>query len=90
MMLQVIDSESRQYFQDWPLHAIAPHRPPGQIEYPPVRFMALLKSSPIRDLDASALVAVLFQDRVWPAPDDEALRELEKLDWECLAADYEL
>jgi hypothetical protein len=90
MMLGVIDIEARQYFQDWPLHVIQPHRAPGEVDYPPVRFMALLTSSPIREMHVSALVVAWFQNQPWPVPNDEARRALESLEWERLAVDYEL
>jgi hypothetical protein len=61
------------------------------VDYPPVRITARFTSLPIRqDMDLSSLVAIWFQEEQLPVPDDAARLELQGIDWESLAADYQV
>jgi hypothetical protein len=41
-------------------------------------------------MDLSSLVAIWFQEEQLPVPDDAARLELQGIDWESLAADYQV
>jgi hypothetical protein len=91
MMLKVASQAADRHFGKWPLHLIQPIRQAGEVDYPPVRITARFTSLPIRqDMDLSSLVAIWFQEEQLPVPDDAARLELQGIDWESLAADYQV
>ena len=90
MMLKVASQAAHRYFGDWPLHIIQPIRRTGEVDYPSVRITARFASSPIRqDMHLSSLVAIWFQEEQTPVPDDAARLDLQGIDWESLAIDYQ-
>ncbi len=90
MMLKVALQGAHRYFGEWPAAIIQPVRQAGEVDYPPVRITARFESEPIhRDMHKSSLVVIWFQEEHMRVPDDTAHLELQGIDWESLAADYQ-
>src|SRR5262249_1415178 len=88
-LLDVIRHEAARVFgEGLPVQIIPPNRPPGTIDYPPVRVTTEFVSAPIRDeMHISSLIVVWFQNQQVSIPDESNHAAIAAIDWEQLALD---